>query len=111
MEAHFVEKIEVNGQVDYLGWPIGTKWRYPQPKTLEQRMEHAKEFREKFGFPKDIEFVVDTIDNSFNTLYAAWPDSAYMMNRGILVYRSQLEDEGLRSNAFSVHIDALLEMK
>ena len=90
-----MEPVVENGKtVDYLGWPIGTHWRYPQPKTLEQRMAHAREFREKFGFPKEVEFVVDTIDNSFNSKYAAWPDSAYMMHKGKLVYRSQLEEEG-----------------
>lgn len=102
MEAHFVEERvdQVTGAKDLDGWPVGTCWRYPQPRTLEQRMHHAQVFREKFGFPADLEFVVDTIDNSFNRQYAAWPDSAYMISNGKLVYRSQLEEEGSRCKFF-----------
>jgi hypothetical protein len=74
MEAHFVEeKVNEDGEKDYDGWPIGTCWRYPQPKTLEERIEHAEKFRKLFKFPDNLEFVVDTIDNSFNSKYAAWP--------------------------------------
>jgi len=96
------------GEKDYIGWPVGNEWRYPQPKTLAQRMEHAKRFRELFNFPPDLEFVVDSIDNSFNSKYAAWPDSAYLIHGGKLHYRSQLEEEGFRSSSFSVHIEHLL---
>lgn len=99
----------VSGEKRLDGWPIGTGWRYPQPRTLEQRMEHARLFRSKFKFPAEMEFVVDTIDNSFNRQYAAWPDSVYMVSRGKLVYRSLLEDEGMRSKPFSYHIEHLLE--
>jgi len=100
----------VTGERTLDGWPVGTKWRYPQPKTLEKRMEHAREFRERFQFPADLEFVVDTIGNDFNRQYAAWPDSAYLIsNGGKLVYRSQLEDEGFRGVPFSVHIEHMLE--
>ncbi len=91
------------------GWPIGTCWRFPQPRSLELRLAHARKFRELFSFPPELEFVVDTIDNSFNRQYAAWPDSAYMMRRGELHYRSQLEDGGFRSAVFTKHINALLE--
>ena len=90
------------------GWPIGTCWRFPQPRTLEQRLAHARKFRELFSFPSELEFVVDTIDNSFNRQYAAWPDSAYMMRNGALHYRSMLEEGGFRSSVFSKHIDELL---
>jgi hypothetical protein len=111
MEAHFVEEsIDAEtGEKRLDGWPIGTRWRFPQPKSLEQRLEHARMFRERFSFPAAIEFVVDTIDNSFNRQYAAWPDSAYMMRKGALHYRSLLEEGGFRSSVFTKHINALLE--
>jgi hypothetical protein len=119
--AHFVEPRinETTGAVEYLdGWPVGTRWRYPQPRTIEKRFEHAREFRcvfvclcvadfvccltlfilcsQRFSFPLEMEFVCDTIDNSFNRQYAAWPDSVYLISEGKLVYRSQLEEEGSR---------------
>lgn len=134
MEAHFVETELVNTvtgerintcdvtcdeqkkqqqedqqRVELTGWPIGNAWRYPQPRTLQQRMEHAQRFRQLFHFPDELEFCVDTMQNSFNGQYAAWPDSAYVMHKGKLVYRSHVEDEGLRSKAFTVQIDHLLE--
>ena len=105
------ETRDENGQKDYIGWPIGTQWRMPQPKTIEQRIEHAKKFRELFNFPAELEFVADTIDNSFNSQYAAWPDSAYMICKGKMHYRSQLEAEGFRSSSFSAHIEDLLESR
>lgn len=111
MEAHFVEEAvdPATGERRLDGWPIGTGWRFPQPRTLEQRMEHAKLFQSKFGFPEGMEFVVDTIDNSFNKQYAAWPDSVYMVSDGLLSYRSLLEDEGMRRLPFSYHIESMLE--
>ncbi len=55
--AHFVETLvdPATGETQLDGWPVGTGWRYPQPRTLEQRMAHAQEFRFKFGFPNDLE--------------------------------------------------------
>ena len=109
MEAHFVEeKRDAAGRRDYDGWPIGTGWRYPQPRTLAERKRHALDFREKFGFPAELEFVLDPIDNCFNRRFAAWPDSAYVVSRGRLVYRSQLDEQGIRSASFAVHIEQLL---
>lgn len=96
------------GEKDLIGWPVGTAWRFPQPKTLEKRIEHAKHFRELFNFPADLEFVVDSMDNSFNSKYAAWPDSAYLIKNGLLHFRSQLEEEGMRCDSFSVQIEHLL---
>jgi len=102
------ETVDGEGRPDFIGWPVGTEWRYPQPKSLEQRLEHARKFQKLFNFPDDLEFVIDTLDNSFNSQYAAWPDSAYLISKGKLHYRSQLEDEGFRSSSFSVHIEHLL---
>lgn len=51
---------------------------------------------------------MDDMSNSFNNAYAAWPDSAYVIHDGKLVYRSQLEDEGYRAQPFAVQIEALL---
>ncbi len=111
MEAHFVEESrdEVTGEKKLDGWPVGTKWRYPQPRTLEQRLDHARTFRELFKMPPTMEFLVDSIDNSFNRAYAAWPDSAYMILSGKLHYCSVLEDGGFRSSVFSANIDRMLE--
>lgn len=56
-QAHFVETVvdAATGTQQLDGWPIGTGWRYPQPRTVEQRMAHAREFRSKFGFPAELE--------------------------------------------------------
>ena len=47
--------------------------------------------------------------HAFRQLYAAWPDSVYLVRQGKLVYRSQLEEEGARAVPFSVHINNMLE--
>ena len=117
MEAHFVEeKRDENGKVvDLEGWPIGTCWRYPQHKCIEDRIRNANEFRDKFGFPHELEFVVDSFpSNSFNSQYAAWPDSAYCVQRGStggepkLTFKGFLEDEGMRQLPFNHAIESLL---
>lgn len=111
MEAHFVEPVkDENGEVvDYLGWPIGTRWRYPQHKTTEERIKNAKIFQEQFGFPEGLEFVVDSFpNNSFNRSYAAWPDSAYYVHNSLLAYRGLLEAEGMRMAPFSQDIEKML---
>lgn len=56
--AHFVEESidEVTGLKRLDGWPVGTKWRYPQPKSLEKRLEHAAEFRFAWPIGVDVSF-------------------------------------------------------
>jgi len=109
LEAHFVETLidPETGEKRLDGWPIGNAYRIPQHKSLEERLQMASQFREDFGM-QDIEFCVDTMDNSFNKSYAAWPDSAYFIRKGRLEYRAKLEEEGLRSKPFTHHIEQLL---
>ena len=59
----------------------------PQPSTSEERKDHAQRLKEeeRVNFP----ILVDTIDNKVRSLYHAWPNSAFIIDRdGLIVYKS-----------------------
>ena len=103
MEAHFVE--DKDGKLD--GWPIGHAYRIPQHKTLDERIEQAKQFVESFGV--DIPMYVDTFDNQFNQAYAGWPDRAYLIRDGKLEYAGRVDIGGQRKRVFSDDIEEVLK--
>ncbi len=70
LEAHFVEN-------DLEGWPIGTLYRYPQHKTLEDRMTMATKFMTEFNYA--VPMYVDTMLDSFNNKFNIWPDKCIIV--------------------------------
>jgi len=62
-------------------WPIGSKYNglpsHNQPKTTEERIAIAKGLRSGVKacepFSDDVQIVVDTQNNDFDLIYAAWP--------------------------------------
>ena len=111
LEAHFVEeKINEDGSTELEGWPIGTQFRYPQHKTLDERIQMAKEFfsvqLEDSSFP----IAVDSISNDFNNTYCSWPDRAYVFFNGRLMYKSYVNMGGSRDTVFTDQIKELLRL-
>lgn len=52
-------------------WPIGSRYNYKQPQTVQERSEIARDFVRGFGVRLPV--FVDDVDNAFETTYAAWP--------------------------------------
>jgi len=63
-------------------WPLGNFVCINQHKTIEERVAAAKSFISKLGFKIPVH--VDTMDNSFDNSYYAWPDRYYIVQNGIL---------------------------
>lgn len=103
LEAHFVNKDE-NGQI-IEGWPIGSQYNYPQHKTLNDRISMANKFIQQYDWP--IPTFIDTMDNDFNNIYSAWPDRAYLVFEGKLLYVSKINNDGSRNTAWTSEIEQL----
>jgi len=73
LEAHAVDE-----------WPLGNEVQIKQHQTLEERISAAKRFITHYDFT--VPLVVDSIDNSFNNVFAAWPERFYIINEGKLAY-------------------------
>lgn len=63
-------------------WPLGKFVSIPQHKTIEERIVAAKNFVSALNFKLPV--YVDTIDNSFDNTYYAWPDRYYIIRNGIM---------------------------
>jgi len=60
-------------------WPYGNKICLNQPKTMEERLKIANQFvsDKKYSVP----MVVDSMDNKFETKFAAWPERYYILGK------------------------------
>ena len=58
---------------------------YPQPRTTEQRLAIARDFRERHKYA--IPLLVDPIENEANALYAGWPERLYVIENGVIAYK------------------------
>jgi len=61
-------------------WPLGNKVCLNQHKTLEERLQAAKNFQKDYKF--QIPILVDKMDNNFDSLYASWPERFYIIENG-----------------------------
>jgi maltose-binding protein MalE len=76
-------------------WPIcssrcspgGKKVMYNQPTTLEERISVAKDFVDAFQLK--IPMMIDTMKNSFEELYAAWPLRIFIIKGGRIIFKAQ----------------------
>lgn len=84
---------EFAGKVDFLGvyiseahaqdeWPLGTKYCFNQPKTIDDRLRIANDFVNDFGFK--IPMLADSMKNEFDTRFASWPERFYIVQNGKL---------------------------
>ncbi len=107
LEAHFVET-DNNKIVD--GWPIGNRYRYPQHKTLKDRIKMVKKFLEEF--PEwNIPTFLDTMENEFNTKYAVWPDRGFLINNKKMQYIARVNDDGTRNCTWTEDIEQVLNQQ
>jgi len=49
--------------------------------------------------------LVDSIDNDFNNKYSAWPDRAYLIYEGKLLYVSKINNDGTRNDYWTSEIE------
>jgi len=61
-------------------WPLGKIVCLNQPKTMEERLKVAKDFKEKYGWK--LPLLVDLMDNNFDAKYASWPERFYVIENG-----------------------------
>jgi len=73
-------------------WPLGNLVKIPQHKSLDDRITAALMFQKENQYQPPL--VVDTMDNSFNSCYAAWPERGYIIYDGELAYISRADTSG-----------------
>ncbi len=66
--------------------------RYPQPESFEQKMEHARAYRERDGLPWPV--AVDDVDGSLHRALDPKPSSVYLTDReGRVVFRASWSND------------------
>jgi len=106
-------------------WPLGDAVVVNQHQTLEDRIAAAKLLQDKYHAECDI--YVDSMDNSFNDIYAAWPERFYIIhmtakgtNPAYPNYNKQypyithiaqpsLEDRGFNRNDIATYLDEVMK--
>lgn len=102
----FFERGAWTGRVDFLTiyiteahaqdeWPIGSRYQYAQPRSLQARRDVARDFVRETGYKLPV--VLDAIgvagvaDNGFESAYAPWPIRFYVIYNGRLEWIAQPE--------------------
>lgn len=70
-------------------WPIGSKYKVTQHKTLDDRIAAAKMLDE---YKYQGKTLIDPIDNRMQETYASWPTRYYLVNKGKIVYIVEPKD-------------------
>jgi hypothetical protein len=69
-------------------WPMGkTISCVDQPKTLEERLENARQCKKNFNF--DVPMLVDNMNNDFHLTYGSWPFRFYVIYEGKLALKAE----------------------
>lgn len=76
VEAHAVDE-----------WPVGDKLQITQPTSAAERCSIARAFAKQYELRMPM--LVDTIDNSFNQTFAAWPIRFFIIHEGRMAYIAQ----------------------
>lgn len=110
-EAHFVERDQYGNYKD--GWPIGyePELEFPQHKSLTDRLEMAKYSKGKMQcLQKAKHIVVEPFDNPLHNVLGVWPEQAFVICKGELVFRcnpSSLGLPGHRSETFAEQLESV----
>lgn len=84
-EPHPNGKGYIDPDADPLLTPVFEQ-QYPQPTTFEERLEHARQFRQLFQSQRTI--LVDPIDNPTFARYGYLSNMSYVISkRGLVMYR------------------------
>jgi len=73
-------------------WKLGNVVEIPQHRTVNDRLAAATKFQKETEYK--IPLVVDTLENEFEKTYAAWPERAYIVEGGRVVYVCDMQDDG-----------------
>lgn len=74
MEAHAIDE-----------WPMpGINDTMKQHVTLQERYTAAQTLTSNFPFDDHIHFVIDDMNNSYNTIYSSWPFRYYIIDDGLV---------------------------
>lgn len=69
-------------------WPVGPSISFcTQPKETSERCVLARKFVEKTKL--DMPIVVDTLENQFESAFAAWPLRFFVVKDGKVVFKAQ----------------------
>jgi hypothetical protein len=69
-------------------WPVGKTISFcDQPKTLSERCALARQYSEDNTLT--IPVAVDSMNNEFESMFAAWPVRFYVVKDGELVFKAQ----------------------
>jgi len=63
-------------------WPLGTHVDLPSHKTFEDRINASDILINKYGLK--IPVLYDTMDDTFDNLYAVWPERYYIVCDGLI---------------------------
>jgi len=88
-------------------WPLGTTVCVKQHKSIQDRIDAAKEHLIKNRDCK-IPVLVDTIDNSFDSYYCGWPERFFIIvGKNVeLVGMPSTEDKGFNREEISKWLDS-----
>ena len=79
---------------------------YPHLTSMEQKMRHAHDLRDKIGVDRPI--LVDSLDGACHRAYGSMPNMSWIIsNSGIPVYKSDWTDARSVDNAIAYFIDVL----
>jgi len=73
-------------------WPLYTGICFRQPRTLEERVKVAEDYRAKHNVTMPL--VVDLIDNNVNNKFFAWPERIYVIHHKRIVYQGGKGPDG-----------------
>ena len=87
-------------------WPIALPHEIPQPQTMEQRLDAVRAFisLSKWTLP----LYVDTMNNSFSQLFAAWPTRFFLFNGTKIAYISKPDNAHFSLQPLVNALDTLL---
>lgn len=75
----------------------------PQPKSLDEKMAHAEQLRDFYGFK--FEVAADDIDGTLHRAMSPKPNSAYLLGKdGVILFRAQWADD---TKALAAALDAV----
>jgi len=90
-------------------WPINNKLQIAQHKTLQDRVEAATKFYKENGFA--LPLYLDTMENSFHTLFGAWPERYFIIDKGKLALMGQPGPLGYNTANWPEEIEKWLTQK
>jgi hypothetical protein len=78
---------------------------FPAHRTLEQKIEHARAFRERFGIERPI--LVDDLAGSGHRLFGELPNMTYLVSRsGQILFRADWTDPPTIATAVRYVVDS-----